>query len=67
MATDDQSAYGVCSESGRFKVMDQSGHVVMVCHDEGSATHYAVLLNEAFRRGYKRGYREGRGSAPRGD
>lgn len=30
----------------------------MVCGDESSATHYAVLLNEAYQRGSKAGYRK---------
>ena len=32
----------------------------MVCSDEGSATNYADLLNQAYQQGYKSGYREGK-------
>ena len=32
----------------------------VVCRDEGSARQYAVMLNEAWRLGYKAGFREGR-------
>ena len=59
--TDDpQLAYTVNEQKGRFEVNAESGRVVMVCKDEGSASHYASLLNEAHRAGYKLGYREGR-------
>ena len=34
--------------------------VCLVCQDEASATNYAVLLSEAYQRGYKAGYRDGR-------
>ena len=54
-----QSAYSVHEREGRFEVRAASGRVIMVCNDEGSASHYAVLLNEAYRAGYKLGYRDG--------
>ena len=56
---DPQSAYTVHEHDGRFEVCNASGRVIMVCTDEGSASHYAVLLNEAYRAGYKLGYRDG--------
>jgi flagellar biosynthesis/type III secretory pathway protein FliH len=60
MANDDEPIYCVQSEAGKFQVLDASEKVVMVCHDEGSARHYAVLLNEAYQKGFKAGYREGK-------
>ena len=55
-----QSAYSVHERDGRYEVSAVSGRVIMVCNDESSASHYAVLLNEAYRAGYKSGYRDGR-------
>lgn len=52
--------YRVNPVAGRFEVQDESGRVIVVCHDESSATDYAVLLTEAYRRGYKAGYRQAR-------
>ena len=55
-----QLAYTVHEQNARFEVCAASGRVIMVCQDEGSACHYASLLNEAHRAGYKLGYRDGR-------
>lgn len=52
--------YQVSAREGRFQVVDASGRVVVVCRDQVSAVDYAVLLNEAYRRGYKAGYRQAR-------
>jgi hypothetical protein len=52
--------FRVNARDGRFEVLDRSNRVMMVCHDEGSATNYADLLNQAYRQGYKSGYREGK-------
>ena len=50
----------ITERDGKFDVLNSSGAVVLVCHDEASATNYAVLLSEAFQRGYKTGYRDGK-------
>ncbi len=50
----------VAERDGKFDVLNSSGAVVLVCQDEASATNYAVLLSEAFQRGYKAGYRDGK-------
>jgi hypothetical protein len=50
----------ITERDGKFDVLNSSGAVVLVCHDEASATNYAVLLSEAFQRGYKAGYRDGK-------
>jgi hypothetical protein len=53
--------YRVNERDGRFEVLSDSGNVILVCQDEASATNYAVLLSEAYQRGYKAGYRYGKG------
>jgi hypothetical protein len=55
-----QLAYTVQERNGRFEVCAASGRTILVCQDAGSASHYASLLNEAHRAGYKLGYRDGR-------
>ena len=45
------------SEQGRFRVVDESGRIILECGDRASAEQYAALLNEAYRRGFKAGYR----------
>jgi hypothetical protein len=47
-------------EQGRFRVVDKSGRIILDCGDRGSAEQYAALLNEAYRRGFKAGYRAAR-------
>ena len=54
-----QSAYTVQVRNGHFEVCTASGRAIMVCKDEGSASHYSSLLNEAHGAGYKLGYRDG--------
>ncbi len=56
---DPQLAYTVHQHNARFEVCAASGRTILVCADEGSAAHYAALLNEAHRAGYKLGYRDG--------
>jgi len=56
---DPQLAYTVHERDGRYEVCAASGRVIMVCNDESSASHYAALLNEAYRAGYKSCYRDG--------
>jgi hypothetical protein len=55
-----QIGYIVQERNGRFEVCVASGRTVMVCEEEGSASHYSSLLNEAHKAGYKLGYRDGR-------
>ena len=57
---DPQLAYTVHERGGRYEVCAASGRVIMVCADKSSASHYAVLLNEAHRAGYKLGLQDGR-------
>jgi hypothetical protein len=52
--------YRVNERDGNFEVLNNSGSVVLVCEDQASAKNYAVLLSEAYQRGYKVGYRDGK-------
>jgi hypothetical protein len=58
MPADETARYRSNPRNGVWEVQDESGRVVMACRDERSAIDYAVLLNEAYRRGYKAGYRD---------
>jgi len=60
--TDETEPYQVEAAKGVFQVVDASGKVVLTCSDEANASQYAALLAQAFRRGYKAGYRSGRSS-----
>ena len=57
-----QLAYTVQENNERYEVRTASGRAILVFTDAGSASHYAALLNEAHRAGYKQGYRDGRNS-----
>lgn len=57
MADEESPAYRANQQNGVWEVQDASGRVVIACRDKRSATDYAVLLNEAYRRGYKAGDR----------
>ena len=48
-------------ETGR--VVDASGSTICVCGSRPNAEGYAALLNQAYRRGYKTGYRVARKAA----
>ena len=56
----DLNSYCVVACDDKYEVRAPSGRIIMVCTDEASAAHYAVLLTEAFAVGYKAGFREGR-------
>ncbi len=60
VVTDDQQlAYTVQERNAHFEISAASGRIVLVYEDEGSAAHYAALLNEAHKVGYKLGYKDG--------
>jgi hypothetical protein len=65
MADAGEGPYQVRPEDNQFQVLDASNRVVMVSHDQASATQYSVLLNEAYSRGYKSGYRAARNTSGR--
>ncbi len=53
----DDDAYTVQAENQVFAVRDESGKTVVTSSDQSNADGYAVLLNAAYRKGYKDGYR----------
>lgn len=55
---DDQETYRVVAKEQQYDVVSASDRVVMSCRDPRSANHYATLLNQAFRAGYKAGFRD---------
>ena len=57
---DEQEPYRVEPDGARFKVVDWENGTVMICGDTHSAEQYAVLMSEAFRRGFKSGFRKAR-------
>jgi hypothetical protein len=58
MADNETPPYEVACENGICRVVDTAGQVVCVCGDQTNAESYLVLLNQAYKRGYKAGYRE---------
>lgn len=57
---DEQEPYRIEPDGARFKVVDWEGNAALACGDRPSAEQYAVLMNEAFRRGFKAGFRKAR-------
>jgi hypothetical protein len=57
---EESEPYTVQPEAGRFGVVDWEGNVILMCGDLPSAEQYADLMNRAFRRGFKAGFRKGR-------
>jgi len=62
MNNDADPPYRTQPNVGQFDVMDETGRLVVACGDTANAEQYAALLNEAYRRGYKAGYRAARRS-----
>jgi hypothetical protein len=58
---DESQPYTVEPEDARFRVVDREGNAILVCGDSISAEQYAVLMNQAYRRGFNAGYRKARG------
>jgi hypothetical protein len=58
---DESPPYTVEPEDGRFRVLDWEGNTILVCGDAASAEQYAVLMSQAFRRGFNAGHRKSRG------
>lgn len=54
------SPYEVQSAESHIRVVDESGRVVLNCASLANAEQYVALLNQAFERGYKAGYRAAR-------
>jgi len=54
------SPYTTRTNDGKQEVLSPAGRVIMTCADTRSAAHYAALLNEAYKAGYRAGYHDGR-------
>lgn len=52
----DEDPYSVVEQEDRFVVVNGDGRKVMTCRDDGSAQHYASILTQAYKRGYRHGY-----------
>ncbi len=59
---DEQEPYRIEPDGPRWKVVDWEENVALTCGDRPSAEQYAVLMNQAFRRGHKAGLRQARAS-----
>jgi len=57
---DENEPYRVEAAHGVFKVVDADGEIILACGDQANAGQYVALLNQAYRRGYKAGYRKAR-------
>ena len=57
MMDHEKEPYRVAQQQSRFLVEDNSGATVLTCSDKDSAAHYVVLLRNAYRAGFKAGYR----------
>ena len=64
MPEEGRDPYQIVECDGRHEVRSGSGRVIVVCHDPGSARQYALMLNEAWRVGYKAGYRAASSAGP---
>jgi hypothetical protein len=52
--------YQVQSIENTIRIIDQSGRVVLDFGDRTNAEQYAAMLNQAFERGFKAGFRAAR-------
>ena len=66
MEMDDiEPPYRAESNESRARVVDESERVVLECGNLANAEHYVALLNQAYQRGFKAGFRAAkRGSGP---
>ena len=60
MIDPDEPPFVVESREGEFYVVDTDGRTVVKCVTAANSEHYAVLLTEAYRRGYKAAVRNSR-------
>jgi len=60
---EDAPQYRVEARDEKYAVVTADDTVVLECRDAPSAQHYAEMLNRAWQRGYKAGYRHGKAAA----
>ena len=58
----DEAAYRVRATADGFDVVFGDALVAVACRDRASAEHYASLLNQAYARGHRAGFRAGKGN-----
>jgi len=56
--------YQVQQTEDQYQVLDESGRLVLNSRDRANAEQYAALLNQAFQRGFKAGFRAAKRGAP---
>lgn len=52
-----EKPYRTQATGKHFRIIDETERVILDCGDQMSAEQYAALLNEAFGRGFKAGFR----------
>ena len=52
--------YRVVPDGDAYRVVDGEDRQVLSCRDASSAQQYAVLMNQAYRSGYRAGHRDAR-------
>ena len=64
--TGDKNPYEVQkTDDGRHVIIGQDGRTRLKCGpDRTNAEHYAAIMNETWKAGFKAGYREGRSQQP---
>jgi hypothetical protein len=60
MSENDALPYSTHPREGAFDVLYENDNIVLTCQTQANADEYAALLNEAYRRGFKAGYRHAR-------
>ena len=63
----DEDMYRVSGAARDYSVLDAGGTTIMTCGDKANAEHYAALMNQAYRKGFKEGYRTGKRASSSGD
>ena len=57
---EEELPFRVQSDGARWRVVDREGNVLVTCGDAANAGQYAALMNQAYRHGYKAGFRNAR-------
>ncbi len=58
--SNENDQYRVEPAGALFQIVNAAGEVILNCGDAANAGQYAALLSQAYRRGYKAGYRKAR-------
>ena len=61
--TADDVPYQVEARGEKHAVIASGETVILECRDAPSAQHYAEMLNRAWQRGYRAGYKQGKTTA----